>query len=106
MLTDKRVHEAMMKPPKLQQRSALWDFLWNKYDKYADQMRQRGFDWENLAARLDEDGVTDGRGKPPSGRVVQHTFYKIRLAKEGEKGKRRPVKAKPEIKRSFKRSAG
>lgn len=105
MLTDQRIHEAMMKAPNRYQRSALWDFLWKRYEEYGPQMRVRGFDWSNLAIRLNENGIMDGRGNPPTGRVAQQTFYKIRLVKEGEKAKRRPAKVKREIKRAFGKSA-
>lgn len=86
-------------------RSPLFDWLWSRFDVYGEQMQARGFDWSPMVARLGAEGVTDGSGNPPTLKTIKATFGRVKRLRNGDKTKRRAVKAKPEIRRTFHRSA-
>ena len=86
-------------------RSPLTQLLLDHYDTYADQIGAHGFDWSKMVRALASEGVMDGEGDAPIVVKAKAVFSRVRTVKIGKRPKRRPVKPRREIRRTFQRSA-
>jgi hypothetical protein len=65
------------------------DWMWANYDVFSQELNRRGRDWEGLAEYAASEGLRNGRGNKPTGRVMQDTWRKVVKEKGGTVRRRR-----------------
>jgi hypothetical protein len=87
-MTDDRTLEAILADPRFRRRrthSPLYEWMKEHHDAVAEEFAKYGPQWALRIAAMQEGGLLDGTGKPPTVRTAQRTWYRVRADLEDGK---------------------